>query len=410
MENSLISVGGWNLSGAQLAVAAGVLVLAFLVGWLVAVLRRSSKSTPPSATRTRSASDDAFLKGLSHLMADHTDQAIEEFTRAVTLNSDTVETYVVLGNLFRQKGEIERAVRIRQNIIARPNLDPEVRLQATYDLGLDYRKGGLFNRAAEAFAEVLAQNPRHVEALRQMVSLYEEMRDWENAFDTLKRLDKLTGEDSRPVLAHYKAERGKELMAEGRLERAEDFLNQAISVHKGCLDAYLHLGDLELARGRARKALSIWRKAVRMAPMHLHLVINRLAGAEEALGAKAVASFFGEIDPQKAEVPTLMALAEYHRDHQREDEALEILDLALAKSPGHLGVHRLRGEILLAQGPGRRLMTAYGELLEQLNGEWALYQCRQCGLSSRQLTWRCPRCLKWDTMVPAGTTLIAPGA
>ena len=269
MSTELFALAGRSVSLGQALIFLGILVLAFLLGWLLGGRRRKrlSKVSASLAPKRRSPSDDAFLKGLSHLMADHTDKAIEEFTRAVTLDSETVETYVVLGNLFRQKGEIERAVRIRQTIIARPNLDAQVRLQAIFDLGVDYRKGGLFNRAVEAFGEVLDMNPDHVEACRQMVTLYEEMREWEKAFEALRRLDRLTKEDSRPILAHYQTERGKELMAAGQLDRAESFFNQAVSVYKGCLDAYLHLGDLELARERTKKALNAWRKAVLLEPL-----------------------------------------------------------------------------------------------------------------------------------------------
>jgi lipopolysaccharide biosynthesis regulator YciM len=385
-----------------------VVLLALLLG--LALGRRGRSPGLPAVSRAQAsakdASEDAFRRGLTHLMADHTDQAIEEFTRAVTLNSDTVETYVVLGNLFRQKGEIERAVRIRQSIIARPNLQQAVRLQALYDLGLDYRKGGLFNRAVESFQEVLAMDPQHVEACRQTVSLFEEVREWEKAFEAAKRLDKLTGLDSRPVLAHYKTEMGKEYMAAGQLERAEESLEQAISVHKGCLDAYLHLGDLELARGRARRALNVWRKALRLEPTHAHLVVTRVAAAEEQVGERAASAFFEELDTSQAEVTTLLALAERSHRAKADDRALELLSLAVKKDPTQLSAHRLRGEILLDQGRREPALNAYADLLKHIDGDWASYQCRHCGFVSHQLTWKCPRCHQWDSMSPRRPTSI----
>ncbi len=378
----------------------GVAVVVFLIGLLIGRAGRGSRPAASRAQVSRSPSDDAFMKGLTHMMADHTDQAIEEFTRAVTLNSDTVETYVVLGNLFRQKGEIERAVRIRQSIIARPNLASQVRLQALYDLGLDYRKGGFFNRATDSFQEVLSLNPECVEAFRQLVLLYEETRDWEKAFDALKRLDKLTGEDSRRWLAHYKTEAGKEMMAAGHLDKAEDCFSQAMAVDKSCLDAYLHLGDLELARGRNKKALNLWRKAVALEPVFAHLVVSRVTQAEDSLGDKTVDSFLEEIDPASAEITTLIALAQYHRRHRREDRALELMELAVRNSPNQLEAHRLRGEVLLARGDKDQALAAYAELLKQIDGDWASFQCEQCGFVSPQLTWKCPRCHHWDTMKP----------
>jgi len=400
MDTPLFSVLDHTLTLGQAVVLIAVLLAGLLLGWL---LGRSGSGRGAVATvkpAARSASDDAFLKGITHLMADHTDQAIEEFTRAVTLNSNTVETYVVLGNLFRQKGEIERAVRIRQSIIARPNLTQLVRLQALYDLGLDYRKGGLFNRAVESFQEVLNADPGHTEANRELITLYEEMRDWEKAFEALRRQDKLTGQDSRAVLAHYKTELGKEYVNAGQLERAEEALEQALRVHKGCLDAYLHLGDLELTRGRARKALSIWRKAARLAPTHAHLVIRRLAQAAPGLGDKALREFCDEIDSAAADVNTLQALAESYHHLGDEAKALELLNLAVERSPRQLGAHRLRGQILLAQGQRDQALAAYGDLLDQIGGNGDAYQCGLCGFVSHQLTWKCPRCHQWDSITP----------
>ncbi len=405
MDATLIVIWGQAITLGQALAGLILIILALIIGF--ALGRAGDAKTPAGTSRrdrpARSPSDDAFMKGLTHLMADHTDQAIEEFTRAVTLNSDTVETYVVLGNLFRQKGEIERAVRIRQSIIARPQLEPSVRLQALYDLGLDYRKGGLYNRATEAFQEVLEMDASHQESLQQMVGLFEETRDWENAFDTLKRLDKLNRSDSRCILAHYKTERGKELMSAGQLEKAEDSLNQAINVDKTCLDAYLHLGDLELARDRQRKALSIWRKAVKLAPEHAHLVVRRVAEAETALGDKTAKAFLDEIDINQAAPNTLLALAEYYHAHGQDDQAQQIMTLAVNKNPEMLDSHRLLGETLLARGERDAALTAYAELLKHINGDWSSYQCEQCGFVSAHLTWKCPRCHAWDTMSPRRT-------
>ncbi|MEW5914364.1 MAG: tetratricopeptide repeat protein [Thermodesulfobacteriota bacterium] len=402
MDTILLTLGGYSLTVAKLVTGLILVLAGLLVGWVWGRAGAEGKRRANSALNesVRSASDDAFMRGISHLMADHTDQAIEEFTKAVTLNSDTVETYVVLGNLFRQKGEIERAVRIRQSIIARPNLDASAHLQAMFDLGLDYKKGGLFNRAADAFDEVLKADPRHVEACRQIATLYEEMRDWERAFEARRRLDKLTHSDSREVLAHYKTEYGKELMVSGQLDRAEEALTQAINVHKNCLDAYLHLGDLELARGRARRALNVWKKAVNLSPEFSHLVISRVNAAQEQLGEAAAESFFGEIEPEQAAVTTLLALAQHYHQHGDDERALSMLNLAVKKAPHLLDVHRLRGEVLLARGEDGQALQAYGELLKQINGDWARYQCSQCGYVSHQLTWKCPRCHQWDTMSP----------
>ena len=402
METELFVIAGHKITWLVAAVGGGLLCVGLVLGWIISRLGSGGKADKNGFPKAapRSASDDAFLKGVTHMMADHTDQAIEEFTRAVTLNSDTVETYVVLGNLFRQKGEIERAVRIRQNIIARPNLDNQIKLQAQFDLGLDYKKGGLLSRAAEAFREVLKMDSQHVETLRQTVSLYEEMREWDDAYETLKRLDKLTGSDNRQVLAHYRTERGKELMALGKLDQAEDSFGQAMSVHKGCLDAYLHMGDLELARSRNKKALNVWRKAVQLRPQLVHLVVDRLAQAEQSLGKTAVDEFMAEIEVGSSDQATLLAMARYYRNHSEDGQALKLVELAVEKNPAHLQAQRLLGEILLEKDERFEAMEAYGNLLKQLDTDLTAYQCRQCGQVTHELSWKCPRCQHWDTMEP----------
>ncbi len=402
METELFVLAGQKITGLVAALGAGLLLAGLIAGWILS-RRGRDKGLDQNGGKTpvpRSPSDDAFLKGVTHMMADHTDQAIEEFTRAVTLNSDTVETYVVLGNLFRQKGEIERAVRIRQNIIARPHLETAIKLQAQFDLGLDYKKGGLLSRAADAFKEVLNMDAKHVEALRQMVTLYEEMREWDNAYDTLKRLDKLTGSDNRQVLAHYRTERGKELLVLGQLDAAEDLFGQAMSVHKGCLDAYLHMGDLHLARSRNKKALNVWRKAVQLRPHLVHLVVTRLAKAEQALGKTAVDEFMAEIEVGASDQATLLAMAQYYRGHSEDEQALKLVELAVSQNPAHLQAQRLLGEILLEKDERFEAMEAYAKLLQHIGADLTAYQCRQCGQVTHELSWKCPRCQHWDTIEP----------
>lgn len=388
----LFSLAGQPISLGLVLVAAAGLLLGLAAGLLLPWPRAAG------GRESGRAGTAAFLRGVSHLTADHRDQAIEEFRRAVSLDSGTVEIYMVLGNLFREKGEFERAVRIRQSIIVRPNLDPQLRMMAMYELGMDYRKGGLYNRAVDVWQEMLKQTPEHGEALRQLISIYEEMREWDRASEALVRLDKLTGQDSSPVLAHYKTERAKELGEAGQHERAEELYGQAIATHPGCLDAYLHLGDHYLAGGRHKKALGVWKKAVRLAPEHAHLVINRVAQAEDDLEPELVAGFFDEIDLEQANEESLLALARRHNRQGREHRALELLDRIIRARPHLMGAHRLRGEILLATGDPTRAAAALGQLLGHLDDAPA-YQCASCGLTSGQLTWRCPRCHQWDTMV-----------
>ena len=141
------------------------LVLAFVAGLIADRLMRWRGAE--KIRRRLDRGDEAFFQGVQHILSNEPDQAIEQFTKSVQINSDTIETYVALANLYSSKGDIERAIRIRQGIILRPNLDGAIRLRAIFDLGLDYKRGGFLNRAVSAFQEVIDSGPNNVEAHEQ---------------------------------------------------------------------------------------------------------------------------------------------------------------------------------------------------------------------------------------------------
>ena len=153
-------------------------------------------------------SDDAFFKGIQYLLSDDPDHAIEEFAKSVQVNSDTIETYVTLGNLYRSKGDIDRAIHIRKTIILRQNIDEETKLRALFDLGLDYKKGGFLDRALESFLKVLQKQPSNLSTLQEVEKIYEELKDWENAFSIRQKIAKLSKGDHSNILAHHKRSSG----------------------------------------------------------------------------------------------------------------------------------------------------------------------------------------------------------
>jgi lipopolysaccharide biosynthesis regulator YciM len=153
--------------------------------------------------------DQAFFKGIQYILSNDHDQAIEELTKSVHVNSDTIETYVALGNLYRSKGDIDRAMHIRQSIILRPHIDEHIKIRTLFDLGLDYRKGGFLDRALETFLNVLQKQPSNMETLQEIEKIYEEMKDWRNAFATRQKIARLVKGDHSHILAHHQTEIGK---------------------------------------------------------------------------------------------------------------------------------------------------------------------------------------------------------
>jgi lipopolysaccharide biosynthesis regulator YciM len=379
------------------------ILLSFLLGAMVGrfLIHRGEKRRRSLARE----GDKAFFKGIQYILANDHDQAIEEFTKSVQINSDTIETYVALGNLYRSKGDIDRAIRIRQSIILRPSISEEIKLRALLDLGLDYRKGGFLNRAVETLVHVLQKEPSNLEALDAVEKIYEEMKDWENAFSTRQKIGKITKGDHAPVLAHYQTEMGKVHMEKGELGKAKSCFEKAISMNEHCVDAHLHLGDAYLQKQDYKKAIAAWKKVVNLSPTLTFLAYRRLEGLYSSMkNLKPVEEFLKESAQSHADPFTHMALARYlYNEHDRQG-ALKELDAALELDPAFWEARKFKGEILLEADMREGALAAYRDLIPHLNVPYLKFQCSHCGFKSPDLQWKCPQCKQWDTiglMTPA---------
>ncbi|MBU2547493.1 MAG: tetratricopeptide repeat protein [Proteobacteria bacterium] len=401
MWQQTVVVWGWEIAFGQLVVV--VSFAALLLGYLLAMAinRRQRESTGRDTfeDKERMTSNMAFISGINYILSGKTDQAIEELTRAVSVDTDTVETYVALANLFRARGDIDRAIRIRQTIILRKKLDAQVRRQARFDLGLDYRKGGFYDRAVQTFEELVRDEPKRVEPYLQLIEIFEETRDWSKAFEMEQKVARLTGSRAGNVQAHLQVEMGKEVFEKGNLNQARSHFKKALSLDPACVDAYLHLGDLLLGEGKLKKAVSTWRKVAAVAPDMAFLTFGRLARVSpEAKDLKAAVQFLAETAVQDRNPMahlTLARLLERQGDH---DGAIEHLETALERDPSLYEARRELGTLLLSLDRREAALNAYRDFLEHLTAPEVVFQCGHCGYESRELAWRCPHCSRWDTM------------
>jgi len=372
--------------------------LAFVGGLVFGlVVKRGSRDRTP-APHDREG-DKAFLKGVQYILSNDHDQAIEQFTRAVQVDSDTVETYVALGNLYRSKGDIDRAIRIRRNIIVRPHINEQVRTRAKFDLGLDYRKGGFLDRSLEAFADVLHKEPNNLPALEEIEKIYEEIGDWDNAFHTRQKISRILKEDDSNILAHHKVEAGKDWMEKGDLTKAKASFKKAIAIDPECVDAYLHLGDLYQNKEDYRSAVSTWKKIADAAPAFTFLAYQRLEGAYTRMkNLKPVEDFLKECAEKNNDAFTRLALAKYLYSNGDVDGAVRELEQALELDENFFEARSFRGRILLNEDRRDEALEAYSDLLDRLKVSTLSFQCTNCGFVPGELMWQCPQCRRWDTV------------
>ena len=229
--------------------------------------------------RRRARESPHYILGLNFLVANQIDLAIEELSRAASLDADALEVHMILGNLYREKGQVGKAITVHQNLLQRPRLGRLEHAYVLLCLGLDYKRGGFVERALEAFTEVLRLDPKNEYALLNLQKLHEEQHHWTEAYDTRQRLAKLAG-DPRPqnqaILAFLDNEIGLEAMRRKDYAEATRRFQAAIDLDRRAVPAYLNLGDVRVAQGKERDAAAIWEEVVEVAPDRAYLAFDRL--------------------------------------------------------------------------------------------------------------------------------------
>jgi lipopolysaccharide biosynthesis regulator YciM len=343
-----------------------------------------------------------YLRGFRYLLEEQPDRAVEAFTRSGDLDEETLETHFALGQLFRRRGEVERAIRVHRDLMGRRNLSSEQRDQAKFALAGDYLSAGLFDRA-EALLTELRGAPRHrVDALRQLIRLSELTREWDRAIDLYAELEKADRSAARPgAIAHYCCELAEQAVRDTDLPRAARMLQKAEQVVPETARVWLARGALAEASGDAETAVRCYRRVVDKEPALLVDVLPRLWKACNAAGlparfAELVREFLQQ-DPRAGRAVALASILEPSLDDPvalqclwnflQEDRTLTIL----------IDVDRLRQ----AQDTERQ------QALERVRGALRAlamtgrsYLCLECGYRSMTLQWQCPSCRAWDTVRP----------
>jgi lipopolysaccharide biosynthesis regulator YciM len=380
------------------------LFVAVAAGWLLGRLRfrRPSEEAHP-----RHELSDEYFQGLRFLLNEEPDKALEVFLRMVDVDNETVETHFALGSLYRRRGEVDRAIRVHENIMARPALSDEHRLHAMFALAEDYFRAGLFDRAERLFTQLADGGERHTPALRYLLRIYEHEREWQQAIATHARIVSVASAEQPTAIAHYHCEIAEQARARGDFTAAREQLHRARDVQRNFPRGALIRADIALDMKEYELAAVLCQRVVELHPRLLALALPRVMRAMRAMeGGDLEQRFYAWIKPEpaaRAELAYAGVVAGLEQeafvhdclpDLLREDPSLGEIVRAVAGDPGQLSESR-RGD----------LATALGRILRRTQR----YRCVDCGFASASHFWQCPGCHSWDAFAPVALLDVTPG-
>ncbi|MDJ0917511.1 MAG: lipopolysaccharide assembly protein LapB [Woeseiaceae bacterium] len=373
---------------------AGLFLLLGAAGWAMGRFgERDTEEAPPPLNID-------YLKGLNFLLNEQTDQALEHFLKMVRVDDKTIETHFALGSLFRRRGEVDRAIRIHQNIIARPDLAAEQRDQALYSLAKDYLHAGLLDRAEKLFARLADGSRYQVQALDSLTRIYEQEKDWQKAIDAGQRLEVLGGRSLGLQIAHYYSELAEAAAADGNFTAARSFVKKAQTGRPRTLRGALTRAHIARDMEDNKTALKLYNRIIDESNYLIAetlpeiVAIYRKENAVDDL-EKALSSLI-------AKHPEMSSLVAY---------TAIINDLGGIDTIDRCVEQYIRDEPTLAEFLDvQTTMSGDGEAetlgrirsaLSKIARSTPRYQCQECGFSSQRLLWQCPSCRSWETQRPA---------
>ncbi len=373
--------------------------LFFGLGWLAARidirhLVYQSRALPRS-----------YFKGLNFLLNEQPDKAIESFIEVVKVDPETVELHFALGSLFRRRGEYDRAIRMHQNLIERPDLAAEQKTVALFELAQDYLKAGILDRAEELFAR-LEQGPHAREARRFLLEIFQLEKEWQKAIDMARRLEADSGESLAKEISQFQCELAATEAMHSHPDAARKHLESALEANRKSVRASVLLGDLERTAGHLEQAIEHWKRVETQNPAYLALAAQRLLDAHREAGRleEGLTLLIGYLERYPS-LDLLDTVFQYTLEAKGADAAYKLVRDELRRNPTLLGLDRLlEAQIVADTHPERRRdLELIRNLVHSHTRRLARYRCENCGFKARQFYWHCPGCGGWESYPPRRT-------
>jgi len=351
------------------------------------------------------AQSKIFLNATQYLISGNKDLAIKEFLNAVDLNRETLETYFALGGLFRSNGEIDKAISIHRSLIARENINESTRLRALKELAVDFDKGGFLDKAIETYKDVLKINRDQFEVILSLCRIYEDIEDWDQAYNYRIMLSKVGHENQSETISHILVEKAKKHFEQGDFRTSAEDLDDAFRFAPSVSAKILRL-KMYIKRGKFEEAQLLLIELIKEHPMYASFIFvsldeyNAPDGEEEYKdNLDLLKKFFLTMDDIETSPSVILAQIRLLKDKEQKQEAFELLKNWMETNPSQSDILQVEFvKLLIEVGREEDALAQTKKLLNSLHNTLARHYCSHCGFNSDQIFWRCQQCHNWETI------------
>ena len=340
-----------------------------------------------------------YFKGLNYLLNEQPDKAIDVFVDLLEVDDETIEIHLALGTLFRQRGEVEKSIRLHQNLIARPQLTPLLRADVLHELGLDYMRAGLLDRAESIFLELEKNSEHKLSSCQQLLSIFQQEREWLTAIGYVVKLEILENNRQPQVLSQLHCEVAEESLAKKDLNMAVGHLKKALKIDPDCVRASVMRAQIFKQSGDFKRALktllTIRGQDTRFVPVFLDLILDCF----NSLGqSKQKFAFLADLQTDNDSIFVTRRFIDVLIEQEGKQRALDYLQEKLLQKPNQnlLKLYAL----IKADNKTDETSQFFCHVINKLEDESLSFQCKQCGFNSVDLNWCCPSCKQWVVNEP----------
>lgn len=354
--------------------------------------------------KTSSILSRHYFKGLNFLLSDQPDKAVDTLIKMVDINSDNVDTHIAMGNFFRHRGELDRAIKVHQNLVDKKDLEVKQQEQALYELGRDFALAGFLERAESAFLSLMQSEKYFVQAQQQLFGIYQTTKEWDRAVELAESMVNNHGDSPElsQRIAHFYCEQAEIHASHGELKEAEKCLQKSIFSDEHCVRPWLKLAELAMTEEKYEVAFSYLEQVPQRDVAWFSEAVPMLWQCAEKTGNWSQLKTLLEQYSEKCATAYLATVKLLSREESAE-AAADFLLQQVKKSPSMKGFHTLLGLYSQRENMADETLESLNMLQEliqvQLNMR-PMYRCHNCGFSGRKVHWLCPSCKHWGLMKP----------